>query len=166
MEEQESVDIPFPIRDYAESQDFMPSEENIAFKLKLIQVIHKLDQIVINEDLKNEIICFIDPILTCSSLTNLEPIQIREFLEEWKLKETTTKIDYPDSITPEFRKIMRNLRFQLKLLLNMAKRGWRGDHAFEVHTQARYDVRQRQEQIENLEKKKDIFRKRRKGEEE
>lgn len=165
MEEDDIPIIPFPIRDYAESQSYMPSEENYAFKLKLIQVIHQLEKIEISEELKNEIICFIDPILTCASLSNLEPVQIREFLEEWKLKETTTKIDYPNSITPQFRKIMRNLRFQLKLLLNMAKNGWRGDHAFEVHTKARYDVQQKQGKIDDLERYKRFWKKKPKGEE-
>ena len=41
MDEDDNIpDIPFPTRDYTESQDYMPGEENYAFKLKLIQVIH------------------------------------------------------------------------------------------------------------------------------
>ncbi|NIQ88075.1 MAG: hypothetical protein GWN93_02890 [Deltaproteobacteria bacterium] len=162
VEDDGVFDIPPP--DVSGVGDFIPSNEGYAYKLKLIQVIHRLDEIDIDEDLKNEILCFIDPILTSASMTNIDPIQIREFLNEWKLKMTTIKIDYPDSITPEFFRVMRNIRFELKLALNMAKRGWRGDHAFEIHTKARYDVRQKQEQIDNIERWKDKFRPKR-GEE-
>ena len=158
--EDDDFDVPLPEHDYSPVDSYIPSTEDIAFKVKLIQIIHNLEKIEIDKDLKNEIICFIDPILTSASLTNISPIQIREFLREWDLKMITIKIDYPDSVTREFFRVMRNIRIQLKLQLNMAKMGWRGDHAFETHTKARYDVRQQQEQVNKVERWKNRFKKR------
>ena len=54
---------------------------------------------------------------------------------------------------------MDDIRYHLKTRLNMAKKGWRGDQTFEVHTSARYDVRQRQEQEEKKRKRRDFWKK-------
>jgi len=158
-ENNDDFDYPLPEHDYGNVGDYMPSNENYAYKIKLLQVIHDLNQIDIDQDLKNEIISFIDPILTSAGMTNIEPVQIREILREWDLKITTIKIDYSDNITPEFFRVMRNIRLQLKLQLNMAKQGWRGDHAFEMHTKARYDVRHKQEQVDRIERYKRKWKK-------
>jgi len=163
MVEESKFDFPPPEIDYGGG--YVPSNENYAYKLRLIETIHDLDKMEIEDSLKYEILCFIDKIFTKASMTNIEPFQIAEFLKEWKLKMTKMKIDYPDSITPEFFRIMGNLKMEFKLDLNSAKRGWRGDHAFETHTKARYDVRQQQEQIETIEKWKDKWRPKKRREE-
>jgi len=146
-----------------ESYDVLPSSEELSFKYNLVKVRHPTDELKslnIPEFVIKKIRFIYDGILTDASLTNIQPIQIREFILHWRLRTSKIKIRFPDIRSPEFDDVMDDLEFHLKTRLNMAKLGWRGDQTFEVHTRTSYDVKQQHEERinEKVSKWKNRFR--------
>lgn len=148
VDDVDDYSVPPPSYDFDGDGGYVPGNIDIAWKQKLIEIRHRLGKTNLDEFMVNEILSFIDNILTSAGMTNITQGQINMFLRKWDKKVHKMKIFFPGvKKNPEFYNAMENIRLELEMQLNKSRDGWQGDHAYETHTRTRYEVRQRQEQV-------------------
>jgi len=127
----------------------LPISAEAAWILQLIEV--KLDKAEVNDDLKREFIADISPYIVNASMTQVSRGEVMLFLNDFEELWMEFKIfKYRKKNNPHLNYVHSLVRGYLMQNYNKSIEGWQGNHVFEKkHT---YDVRQRQEQIDNQDK--------------
>ena len=127
----------------------MPISAEAAWILQLIEI--KLDKAEVNDDLKKEFIADITPYIVNASMTQVSRGEVMLFLMDFEELWMEFKIfKYRKKNNPHLNYVHSLVRGYLMQNYNKSIDGWQGNHVFEKkHT---YDVRQRQEQIEQQDK--------------
>jgi len=119
----------------------MPPSAHAAWMLQLIET--KLNKTNLPEDIKNDLIDDMVPLLNNAGMTKISLGQVKEFIggfnELW-LRYRIFKVRKKH--IPQFNYIMPLIREHLIMNLNKSVEGWQGDHVFEQKTT--YDVTQTQ----------------------
>ena len=124
----------------------LPIGAEAAWILQLIEI--KLDKAKVNDDIKNEFIQDITPYIVNASMTQVTRGEVMLFLMEFEELWMEFKIfKYRKKNNPHLNYVHSLVRGYLMQNYNKSIEGWQGNHVFEKkHT---YDVRQKQEQVDN-----------------
>jgi len=124
----------------------LPIGAEAAWILQLIEI--KLDKAKVNDDLKAEFIDDITPYIVNASMTQVSRGEVMVFLNDFEELWMEFKIfKYRKKNNPHLNYVHSLIRGYLMQNYNKSIEGWQGNHVFEKkHT---YDVRQKQEQVEN-----------------